>query len=555
MIHAFSARQRPGIIKAFQTSPLDLLVIGGGITGAGILLDAQARGMRAGLVEMQDFAAGTSSRSTKLVHGGLRYLKQLELKLVAEVGRERAIVYRNAPHVTHPVPMLLPLTKGGSLRKWEAALALTVYDFLAGVKPAERRRMLSAAETLRQEPLLDPQDLTGSALYYEYRTDDARLTLEILKAAVRRRALALNYTRATGFLYEKGKISGIVVSDGRTGQTSGIMARQVVNAAGPWVDQVDVMNDAARGDKLFLTKGVHLVVDGSRLPVRQAAYFDTSDGRMIFAIPREGKTYIGTTDTPYHGDMARPPVTEDDTRYLLQSVNRTFPSVKLRSGDVESAWAGLRPLIRQKGKGPGEISRKDEIFSYPSGLLSIAGGKLTGYRKMASRIVDLVARRLGQTDGKSFDSCTTHRITLSGGDTGGMDIEAFVRLNTELGVQHGLDETEAARLSRLYGSNAAQIFAFLNELSGENRQSGLPAGLLAQVRYGLEAEMVTSPADFFIRRTGALYFNISWVRQYWEAVWLYMQTYFGWSYEEAQTYRREMLTELEATSSLALQPD
>jgi glycerol-3-phosphate dehydrogenase len=329
----------------------------------------------------------------------------------------------------------------------------------------------------------------------------------------------------------------------------------VVNAAGPWVDGIDVLNDAARGDKLFLTKGVHLVVDGARLPVRQAAYFDTSDGRMIFAIPREGKTYIGTTDTPYHGDTARPPVTEEDTRYLLQAVNRTFPSVKLRSSDVESAWAGLRPLIRQKGKGPGEISRKDEIFTYPSGLLSIAGGKLTGYRKMASRIVDMVARRLRHMDGNSFGPCSTHRITLSGGDTGGMDHDAFVRLNTELGVQHGLDGIEAARLARLYGSNAAQVFAFLSALSGENLNSGLPAGLLAQVRYVLEAEMVTSPADFFIRRTGALYFNISWVRQYWEPVWRYMQTYFGWSYEEAQSYHREMLTELEATSSLALQPD
>jgi glycerol-3-phosphate dehydrogenase len=167
----------------------------------------------------------------------------------------------------------------------------------------------------------------------------------------------------------------------------------------------------------------------------------------------------------------------------------------------------------------------------------------------------MVARRLGHTDGKSFGPCSTHRITLSGGDTGGFDNDAFVSQNTELGVQHGLDETEAARLARLYGSNAAQVFAFLNALSGENLKSGLPAGLLAQVRYGLEAEMVTSPADFFIRRTGALYFNIRWVRQYWEPVWRYMQTYFGWSYEEAQSYHREMLTELEATSSLALQPD
>jgi glycerol-3-phosphate dehydrogenase len=216
---SFSARRRPAYIQMFQQTPLDLLVIGGGITGAGIALDARTRGLHVGLVEMQDFAAGTSSRSTKLVHGGLRYLKQFELKLVAEVGRERAIVHANAPHVTHPVPMLLPLTRGGSLRKWEAALALSVYDFLAGVKPAERRRMLSAAATLKQEPLLDANGLLGGALYYEYRTDDARLTLEILKEAVHRGALALNYAKATGFLYENGKISGATITDELTGES------------------------------------------------------------------------------------------------------------------------------------------------------------------------------------------------------------------------------------------------------------------------------------------------------------------------------------------------
>jgi len=537
---SFSALRRPAYIQMFTQKPLDLLVVGGGITGAGIALDARSRGLHVGLVEMQDFAAGTSSRSTKLVHGGLRYLKQFELKLVAEVGRERAIVHANAPHVTHPVPMLLPLTRGGSLRKWEAALALSVYDFLAGVKPAERRRMLSAAETLRQEPLLDAKDLLGGALYYEYRTDDARLTLEILKEAVHRGALALNYAKVTGFLYENGKISGATVTDGLTGESFPVQARQVVNAAGPWVDAVDTLNDPAGGEKLFLTKGVHLVVDGARLPVRQAAYFDTTDGRMVFAIPREGKTYVGTTDTPYSGNATHPDVTAEDVAYLLGAVNRAFPGVRLQPADVESSWAGLRPLIRQQGKGPGEISRKDEIFRYDSGLLSIAGGKLTGYRKMAERIVDLVAGRLHKATGQSFGPCLTARLRLSGGDLGGDTLEGFVREKTRQGVQLGLSAAEAERLSRLYGANVDQVYAYLPGVAKDSHLYGLPPTLLAQLQYGIHAEMVARPADFFIRRTGALYFNVHWVRQYAEPVWVYMQNYLQWSHAEAQAYRREL---------------
>ncbi len=552
---SFSALLRPAYRQALQQTPLDLLVIGGGITGAGIALDARARGMHVGLVEMQDFAAGTSSRSTKLVHGGLRYLKQFELKLVAEVGRERAIVHGNAPHVTHPVPMLLPLTRGGSLRKWEAALALSGYDFLASVKPAERRRMLSAEATLRQEPLLDARNLLGGALYYEYRTDDARLTLEILKEAVRRGAVALNYAKATGFLYVNGKISGTMVTDVLTGETFPVRARHVVNAAGPWVDAVDTLDNAAEGDKLYLTKGVHLVVDGARLPVRQAAYFDTPDGRMIFAIPREGKTYIGTTDTPYTGNMANPGVTPEDTEYLLSAVNRTFPTVQLRPEDVESTWTGLRPLIRQKGKGPGEISRKDEIFRYDSGLLSIAGGKLTGYRKMAERIVNIVAGRLQKSGGNAFGPCTTYKIRLSGGDLGGDSLEGFVREKTRQGVEMGLLADEAERLSRLYGSNVDKVYAYLPSVSKDSHVYGLPPTLLAQLQYGIDAEMVASPADFFIRRTGALYFNVNWVRQYADPVWVYMQRCLHWSHTEAQTYRREMQDLLGVSSSLTFQAE
>ena len=233
----FSTFLRSTYRQQLQQQTWDVLVIGGGITGAGIALDAQTRGMQTALLEMQDFAAGTSSRSTKLVHGGLRYLKQLDVKLVAEVGKERAIVYENGPHVTTPEWMLLPIYKGGTFGKFTTSLALRVYDFLAGVKREERRKMLNAEETLRRLPLLKREGLKGGGYYVEYRTDDARLTIEVLKKAVEYGATALNYSRVDGFLYENGRVCGVKVTDVLSGEKYEVRATKIINAAGPWVDE------------------------------------------------------------------------------------------------------------------------------------------------------------------------------------------------------------------------------------------------------------------------------------------------------------------------------
>jgi glycerol-3-phosphate dehydrogenase len=541
MHFSFSTHHRQQYLAQLQAKPLDLLVIGGGITGAGIALDAQVRGMHTGLLEMQDFAAGTSSRSTKLIHGGLRYLKQLEFKLVAEVGRERAVVYENGPHVTRAEPMLLPLFKGGSLGKWSAALGVWVYDLLAGVQKNERRKVLSPQETSRKEPLLQTHNLEGGVYYYEYRTDDARLTLEVLKEAVTRGVRALNYMKVTGFVYAEGKVTGVEAEDQLTKEKQVIYAKKVVNATGPWVDTLDTQNDPAKGGKLHITKGIHIVLDGQKLPLRQAAYFDTPDGRMVFAIPRNGKTYIGTTDTTYTGDVSHPVITIKDQMYLVDAANQMFPQAQLQLQDIESGWAGLRPLIRQAGKGPSEISRKDEIFVYKSGLITIAGGKLTGYRKMAERVVNLVAKQLQLSGSKTFAPCSTQRIPISGGKVGGSaQFAEFVSQQTQKGVTLGLSTEEAEQLVQFYGSNVGAVFSYLQEWSADSAVFGLPPTLLAQLRYSIESEMVTSPADFFVRRTGALYFQIDWVRKWEEPVWAYMMHYFRWSHEKGLFYRHEV---------------
>ncbi|RXZ78484.1 glycerol-3-phosphate dehydrogenase/oxidase [Paenibacillaceae bacterium] len=513
---AFSSRNRKDALQALESETYDLLVIGGGITGAGIALDAQSRGMRTVLVEMQDFAAGTSSRSTKLVHGGLRYLKQFEIKMVAEVGKERAVVYENGPHITTPEWMLLPLYQGGTFGKISTSFGLRLYDYLAGVKRGERRHMLGRQETLDKEPLLKKEGLKGGGYYVEYRTDDARLTIEVLKKAAEHGAAAVNYMKVMEMQYDQeGKVVGAAVEDQINGKRYTIKARQVVNAAGPWVDTIRELDQSRTGKTLRLTKGIHLVFDASKFPLRQAVYFDTPDGRMLFAIPRDGKTYVGTTDTDYMGDTANPTMTEEDRSYVLAAANAMFPDLELGDRDVESSWAGLRPLIYEEGKSPSEVSRKDEIFTSPSGLKTIAGGKLTGYRKMAQHVTDLVQRELAVQGRSPFLDCQTKQMPLSGGDVGGSaGFEQFVRRCSTAGERLGLSAAAAEQLARRYGSNARQVHALLPRAQEISSQWKLPIDVSAALLYAIEGEMTVTPADFFVRRTGALFFDIDWVQRW-----------------------------------------
>ncbi|OPA75775.1 glycerol-3-phosphate dehydrogenase [Paenibacillus selenitireducens] len=543
MGRSLSSEQRERHLETMSEQYFDLLILGGGITGAGIALDAASRGLKTALVEMQDFAAGTSSRSTKLVHGGLRYLKQFDVKVVAEVGKERAIVYENGPHVTTPEWMLLPIYAGRTFGRWSTSVGLRLYDYLAGVKRQERRHMLSKAEALAKEPLLQSKGLRGGGLYVEYRTDDARLTIEVLKKAVELGAFAVNYTRATKFVYEEGIVQGAQVQDLIRDKSYTLRAQHVINAGGPWVDELRGLDGSRMGSSLYLTKGVHLVFDQSCFPLRQAIYFDTPDGRMIFAIPREGKTYIGTTDTEYHGDIAHPRVALQDRDYLLNAANVMFPSLELTSDDVESSWAGLRPLIHQAGKNPSEISRRDEVFHAPSGLISIAGGKLTGYRHMAENVVNRVVneRRVKGLD-TGGRPCRTKNLPISGGDIGGSQaFEAFIRERVKQGTAYGLTKEESSRLAHRYGTNVDILMELIPACRQEwRRYDDMPLALLAELAYSLQYEMTITPSDFFIRRTGALLFHKDDVHKYREPVIRYMANRLNWSYAEREKHSQEL---------------
>ncbi len=530
----FSIETRASILRRLQNESFDVLVIGGGITGVGIALDATTRGLKTALVEQHDFAFGTSSRSTKLIHGGLRYLKQLEFGLVREVGSERAVVHQLAPHLVLPEKMLLPLYEKRGFGSMLTSFGLKLYDWLAGVKPEDQRKMLTRKLTLKQEPLLQPSDIKGGAIYAEYRTDDARLTIEIAKTAFRNGAQLVNYARVTNFDYQQGSISGVTVEDMLTGESFLLKAKVVVNAAGPWVDELRELDRSRQGKRLHLTKGVHIVVAREKLNVHQAIYFDVGDGRMIFAIPRGRTTYIGTTDTNYTGSKEEVHATREDVDYLLNAVNKTFAGAPLQLSDIESSWAGLRPLIHEEGKSASELSRKDEIFESQSKLISIAGGKLTGYRKMAERVVDLVIDKY--FEGRTLKRCYTASIPLTNpGFSSYEEVELFKRKLYSI-----LPPTLAKQVYYLvhtYGRAAEPIALRAYEHFGGDSEEAL---VQAELEHAIEHEMVVSASDFFVRRTGGLFFDISRVRTYLDLVLNTMSARFNWSQDKLRVERQRM---------------
>ncbi|OCS85478.1 glycerol-3-phosphate dehydrogenase/oxidase [Caryophanon latum] len=528
----FSSKERTQLLQQMDGELYDVVVIGGGITGAGVALDAVTRGLKVALVDMQDFAEGTSSRSTKLVHGGLRYLKQAQIKEVAELGRERAVVYENAPHVTTPLWMLLPFYTDGTFDKATTALGLTVYDYLAGVKRKERKMMLSSDEVLARVPTLKKDGLVGGGMYVEYRTDDARLTIEVLKAAVMRGVQAVNYAKAVAIDEKNIAFTAVTIADCLTDATYKLKAKRVINAAGPWVDEVRSFVEKVEGKHLVLTKGVHVVIDAAHFPLQQPVYFDHSDGRMIFAIPRDNKVYVGTTDTFYNGDATKLVVDPEDRAYLLAAIQYMFPDAHVVDAHIESTWAGVRPLIHEEGKSPSDISRKDEIWRTSETVITIAGGKLTGYRKMAQKVVDVLVKDLEQQSAKRYGRCVTKHLPLSGGDlSGSRFFEQYVNTWTERGVTYGYSEEESERLVRMYGTNVEQVMSCGAE-AGE-----LPRALYAALRYSIEYEMTMTPADFFVRRTGMIYFDLPAVERYKEAVLHVMAEQLHYSDEDKEAHR------------------
>jgi len=485
--------------------PVDLLVIGGGITGAAIARDAALRGFRAALVEKGDFGSGTSSVSSRLIHGGLRYLEQYDLHLVLEASRERRVLLRIARHLVHPLPFLFPVYRGARVPAWKLRCGLWLYDLLAAFRNVRLHRWLGRKATLRLEPGLRERDLRAAGLYYDAQTDDARLVLATMRSAAQAGALVASYAEAVSLLKPDGLVRGATVRDLLGEETRVVRALVVVNACGPWVDAVRRL-DAPDADPLLrLTKGAHVAVPRQRLGNTHAVTLTSPiDGRVMFVLPwaDSDQSYIGTTDTDEDVSPDEVRATAEDVIYLLRSANAFFPQARLSPNDVVATWAGLRALLRPDGNlAPSQVSREHRITESASGLLTIAGGKLTTHRAMAQELVDRVAVRLRALDGRPrAPRPPTHRLPLPGGETA--DLEGLIKA----AVERGASDATARHLVGTYGSEAAAVLNLVDKdrALGGRIVAGRPE-LWAEVVHAVEREMAVRLSDVLVRRLHLFY--------------------------------------------------
>ena len=527
----FEPAQRARNLERLADETFDVLVIGGGITGAGVAREAALRGLSVALVEARDFASGTSSRSSKLIHGGLRYLEQGEIALVREAATERKSLRRIAPHRTAVAPMLLPVHGRTSAGVYKLRLGLTLYEKLAAVPSEEHHRVLGRGETLAAEPHLTAERLQGAILYPEYQTDDARLVLDTLKSAHHAGAVIANYARVTA-LGSAAAPRIVTVHDEEGRVAFDVRARAVVNAGGPWVDGLRRLDRPEDLPSLHLTKGIHVVFRDVDLPARHCVVMRAGDGRPVFVVPRGSHVYVGTTDTNYDGPLEEPAITGDDVAYLQEAVARTFSGITVAPERAIGAWAGLRPLIQEAGKKPAEISRKDEIVVSPSGLVTIAGGKLTAYRRMAERVIDTVAPLIGRT----LPPSPSAEQVLPGGDLGGArDLEAFAALPSVHAALEGVSTATAARLIATYGSDALEVVSTADHPETLTALAPDVPLSAAEVRYAIRHEMAQTLVDILERRTRLACFATESARTVAPAVAQIAASELGW--DESRTQR------------------
>jgi glycerol-3-phosphate dehydrogenase len=474
----------------------DLLVIGGGITGAGIARDAALRGLTTALVERDDFASGTSSRSSRLVHGGVRYLEHGYLHLVFEASRERRTLLAIAPHLVHPLAFTWPVYAGARVPRWKLGAGLLLYDALALFRNVGTHRQLSVADVLANEPALRSDGLQGGAQYWDAATDDARLTLANALAASEAGAVVINHAAVCEMLHEGARATGAIVRDAFGAGTTTVRAAVIVNAAGPWSTTIRRLDQPNAPEAVHGTKGVHLAVPASRVGNRGAVtLLSVIDGRVMFVLPFGHLTIVGTTDTVTTVGPDEIRASRSDIAYLLESVNACFPSAALTEADVISAWAGIRPLsasVREAGTDPASLSREHSIETSPAGVVTISGGKLTTYRSMAAEVVDTVERALG----RSPTATVTQSLLLPGGALGaneGTINAAAARVGSR---------DVATRLVRAYGDRWPSVWAFAERDAAlaQPLVAGLPY-IGAEVLYGAQREMACTVADVLMRRT------------------------------------------------------
>lgn len=486
--------------RAEISGPLfDLVVVGGGITGVATARDAALRGLSVALIEKDDFAAGTSSRSSKLIHGGLRYLESYQFRLVAESLRERERFLKIAPHLTEVRPFLYLLYDGYPESRFKLDLGLTFYDVASGAWRKRRHRMLSPEQVLAREPHLQGKGLRGAGMYYDVLTDDARLTVETANGAAEAGAVVMNHAVVEALILENGTARGVVVRDLIDGEPVEVHARRVVNATGPWTDRTRALEHTRSTHALRPTKDVHIVLKKRDFPLNTAVFLRSPDDhRVVWPTPslEDDVVYIGTTDTDYAGDLDDVHADERDIRYLLNVANRTIPDARLTESHVVGSWAGLRPLVAPPpGVSESNTSREHEITTGPTGMITISGGKLTSSRLMAKQVVDAAVAKTHAR--KSVAGSTP----LPGADASSI---AEARRSAEA---EGVPADLAAVWIRRYGANAQRIIERWVRDPESRELIGDRLLTRAEIEYAVDAEMVVSLSDLLVRRTAVFFWS------------------------------------------------
>jgi len=529
-----SYKTRRENLDRMKTMDFDIVVIGGGVTGAGIARDAAMRGLKVALLEKDDFGSGTSGKSSRLIHAGLRYLRYRKLRLVYELSTERSILGKIAPHTVQPLAFVIPVYEKGPDSMLKIRFGLLLYDILARFRNFRRHRMVDPREVWEIEPEIKSEGLRGAGIYYDSQADDTALTMLTIVSAARQGATVANYVEVMDFLKEKAKAVGVRVRDSVSKQEFKVRGKILINAAGPWSDKIRRIEDPDCQKRCRLTKGIHLMVMRDKIRNNNALVVNVlQDQRNIFVLPWGSRCLIGTTDTDFEGDPDDVYAEKEDVNYLLETVKEHAPGSKLTPEDVISTWAGLRALMDTEGVTESEASREYEIMESSSGLITVAGGKLTAHRSMAKKAVDRAVTRLEKEHNiHPRKECLTDRVSLEGGDIEDINmylVEEMQRAQKEL----GLDEEVITHLIRRYGSNHRKLQDLVKQSPELGRRivEDLPY-IWAELPYATEHEMAMTLSDFLVRRTHIAYEDwnqgISVSRTVAEA----MAKHLGWNLQE-----------------------
>lgn len=536
---SFSFQDRKSNIDKLKSKHFDVVIVGGGITGAGVARDAASRGMSVALVEAKDFAHGTSSRSSKLIHGGVRYLENFEFSLVFEALAERALLFKMAPHLVHPLRFMIPIYKSSRVGYWKMLAGMWLYDLLALFETPQVHESLDANETLERVPSLEGRELVGAMEYSDAYTDDDRLVLETLRDANRKGAVITSYTEVSGVDKEGDEILGLRVRDMKSGEEFKITGDQFVSGVGPWTDIFGKGIDSNWKNRMRPTKGVHLTFSRKKIPIQKAVVMAV-EKRIIFVIPRHEMVIVGTTDTDFNKDPIEVTTEVEDVQYILAALNRYFPSLNIDERDITSSYCGVRPLVDDGSSSEGKTSREHSIFDHGPNMTFVAGGKYTTYRKISEEVVDHVLKKMPFDIGMSFGKAQTSEPLNPR-----INEDLYFRAIRQIGnwsKEFSVDRKMVAQLVNRHGEEAKEILKVISEKY--QTYSANEAMWMGEADFAIDETMCMNLCDFYWRRSPLFLASKSHGMKYLNAILHVFKSKLGWDEEEALLQQQKLMEQM-----------